>query len=155
MEKLSWLLSHQHALLPSVLTEEDYSHVDDGRTGTFGRTVISNIGRAMCIAGVAKTEARDDEEIDSIQGELMDVFVPPGKLGIIINTPDEGPPVIHIVKETSAVLDQIRVGDKLIAIDDEDVENMTAVQVSKLISFKSSNPQRKFTIVRPYDVTDV
>ena len=117
---------------------------------------MSNIGRVMCITGAAATEARDDEEESEYTlGELMDVFAPPGKLGIIINTPDEGPPVIHIVKETSSVLDQICVGDKLIAIDDEDVQTMTAIEVSKIISSKSSNPQRKFTIVRPYDVIDI
>jgi hypothetical protein len=40
------------------------------------------------------------------------------------------------------------VGDKLVAVDDEDVRTMTAVKVSKLISRKSANPSRKLTIVR-------
>lgn len=110
----------------------------------------------MCMVGSNNAEeSRDDEEaVDYTQGDWMEIIVPPGKLGIIINTPDDGPPVIHTVKETSAVMRQIHVGDKLIAIDDEDVQAMTAIQVSKIISSKSSD-SRKFTIVRPYDIVTV
>lgn len=39
-------------------------------------------------------------------------------------------------------------GDKLVAVDDEDVRDMTAVQVSKLLSKKSGNESRKLTIIR-------
>jgi C-terminal processing protease CtpA/Prc len=42
----------------------------------------------------------------------------------------------------------VRVGDKLVAVDDEDVRTMTAIKVSKLISKKSSNETRKLTIIR-------
>jgi C-terminal processing protease CtpA/Prc len=40
------------------------------------------------------------------------------------------------------------VGDKLVAVDDVDVRNMTAVDVSKLISKKSGQAKRKLTIIR-------
>ena len=52
----------------------------------------------------------------------------------------EGPPVVHAVKDSSVIADLIQVGDKLVAVDDEDVTNMTAIKVSKLISRKSANP---------------
>lgn len=121
----------------------------------FGRMVLGKMGRKMCMGGSAIAESRDDDENECPEGDLMDVFVPPGKLGIIIDTPDDGPPTVHVVKETSAVRDRIHVGDKLIAVDDEDVQEMTATQVSKIISNKSFNSQRKFTIVRPYDVINI
>jgi hypothetical protein len=35
-----------------------------------------------------------------------------------------------------------------VAVDDENVTNMTAIKVSKLISKKSANPSRKLTVIR-------
>lgn len=60
----------------------------------------------------------------------------------------EGPPVVHAVKDSSVIADLIQVGDKLVAVDDENVTNMTAIKVSKLISKKSANPSRKLTVIR-------
>ncbi len=39
-------------------------------------------------------------------------------------------------------------GDALIAVDDVDVRNMNAVEVSKLISRKSSQEVRKLSVLR-------
>jgi hypothetical protein len=80
--------------------------------------------------------------------EILHVFAPPGKLGVVIDTPDNGAPIVHAVKETSVIYGRVQVGDKLVAVDDEDCRSMTAVKVSKLISRKSANPSRKLTIVR-------
>lgn len=83
-----------------------------------------------------------------IREEIVDVFAPPGRLGIVIDTPNDGAPVIHNLKDTCPIADQLRVGDKLIKVDDEDVRSMTAIKVSKLISDKSHHPTRKFTLTR-------
>jgi len=83
-----------------------------------------------------------------VKEEILHIFAPPGKLGVVIDTPDDGAPVVHAVKETSVVVDKVKVGDKLVAVDDEDVRTLTAIKVSKLISRKSANPSRKLTILR-------
>lgn len=80
--------------------------------------------------------------------EVIIIDAPAGKLGVVIDTPDEGAPVVHAVKDSSVIFDKIQVGDKLMAVDDDDVRSMTAIKVSKLISKKSSNPVRRLTIVR-------
>lgn len=80
--------------------------------------------------------------------QVMIIEAPAGKLGVVIDTPDDGAPVVHAVKDSSVIADQIQVGDKLIAVDEEDVRSMTAIKVSKLISKKSANPSRRLTIVR-------
>ena len=82
--------------------------------------------------------------------EIIHIFAPPGKLGVVIDTPDDGAPVVHAVKDTSVIADRIIVGDKLVAVDDEDVRSMTAIKVSKMISRKGANPSRKLTIVRTF-----
>ncbi len=80
---------------------------------------------------------------------LLLLVSPPkkGKLGIVIDSPDAGPPVIHNLKETSPIADKIQVGDRLVAVDDEDVRSLNSIKVSKLISRKS-NESRKLTVIR-------
>eukprot|EP00529_Nitzschia_sp_RCC80_P015838 CAMPEP_0113490886 /NCGR_PEP_ID=MMETSP0014_2-20120614/27275_1 /TAXON_ID=2857 /ORGANISM="Nitzschia sp." /LENGTH=695 /DNA_ID=CAMNT_0000384667 /DNA_START=230 /DNA_END=2317 /DNA_ORIENTATION=+ /assembly_acc=CAM_ASM_000159 len=84
----------------------------------------------------------------NVKEELIHIFAPPGKLGVVIDTPDDGAPMIHAVKDSSVIADKIQVDDKLVAVDDEDVRQMTAITVSKLISHKSANPSRKLTVLR-------
>lgn len=79
---------------------------------------------------------------------LIDIYAPPGKLGVVIDTPDDGAPVVHAIKDSSVIADKLQVGDKLVAVDDEDVRTMTAIKVSKLISRKSANATRKLSIIR-------
>ena len=85
---------------------------------------------------------------EKVKEEILQIFAPPGKLGVVIDTPDDGAPVVHAVKETSVVVDKVKVGDKLVAVDDEGVRTLTAIKVSKLISRKSANPSRKLTLLR-------
>jgi C-terminal processing protease CtpA/Prc len=70
------------------------------------------------------------------------------KLGVVIDTPDDGAPLVHAVKDSSVIADKICVGDKLVAVDDDDVRSMTAIKVSKLISKRNNNPSRRLTVVR-------
>jgi len=89
-----------------------------------------------------------DQAYEDVREELIDVYAPAGKLGVVIDTPDSGAPIVHAVKDTSPIADKVQVGDKLVAVDDEDVRAMTAIKVSKLISKKSTNASRKMTIIR-------
>jgi len=79
--------------------------------------------------------------------ELLTVFAPAGKLGIVIDSPDSGAPIIYSVKVVSPIFDKVQTGDRLVGVDDEDVRTMTALKVSRLISRKSSN-LRKLTVIR-------
>jgi hypothetical protein len=78
----------------------------------------------------------------------FEVSVPPGKLGMVIDTPHGGVPLVHAIKPNSVLADQCMVNDRLVAVDGEDVTSMTAVQVSKLISLKADQ-QRTLVFVRP------
>lgn len=80
------------------------------------------------------------------------VVAPPGKLGVVIDSSSEdggdGMPMIHAVKDSSPVVGKLQVGDRVIAVDDEDVYDLSAIMVSKIISRKSSNPARRLTVIR-------
>ena len=84
--------------------------------------------------------------------EMINVSAPAGKLGVIVDTPPEGGPAyVCEIKDTCPIIDQIHLEDKIIAVDDEDVQQMTAVNVSKLLARKARNPERKITVLREKD----
>lgn len=81
--------------------------------------------------------------------EFLEIYAPAGKLGLVIDTPSSATtPVVHAIKETCPIRNDVSVGDKLVAVDDVDVREMSAVEVSKLISKKSDQGRRKLTIIR-------
>ena len=124
--------------------------------GTLGsrtrQTAADDVDPTMMPPGSGNTIFSDDQTFDQayedVREELLDVYAPAGKLGVVIDTPDDGAPVVHAVKDSSPIADKVQVGDKLVAVDDEDVRAMTAIKVSKLISRKSNNASRKLTIIR-------
>lgn len=120
--------------------------------GTFGSQSHAQAagGAALGQAGGALDNHVADSrgQNASVREELIDIYAPPGKLGVVIDTPDDGAPVVHAVKDSSVIADKLQVGDKLVAVDDEDVRSMTAIKVSKLISRKSGNPSRKLSLIR-------
>lgn len=85
------------------------------------------------------------------QEELIDVIAPAGKLGVVLVTPEQpekGPAYVFKIREDSPLVGKVRLGDKVIAIDDEDVQQLSAIDVSKLLGSKSSNEGRKMTMLR-------
>jgi len=81
--------------------------------------------------------------------EMLKIVAPAGKLGIVVDRPsNNGPPMVHAIKDTCPIGNEIYVGDRLVAVDDVDVREMSAVEVSKLISRKSGQEKRKLTILR-------
>ena len=80
--------------------------------------------------------------------ERFEVDAPAGKLGMVIDTPSGGVPIVHAIKDSSVLADRVEVGDRLISVDDEDTTGLTALQVSKLISRKVDNPSRILVFAR-------
>ncbi len=44
-----------------------------------------------------------DQAYEDVREELLDIYAPAGKLGVVIDTPDDGAPVVHAVKDTSPI----------------------------------------------------
>ena len=81
--------------------------------------------------------------------EYIEIYAPAGKLGVVIDTPmSSSTPIVHAIKDTCPIKNEIYVGDKLVAVDDVDVRDYQAVDVSMLIGSKSSQERRKLTIIR-------
>jgi hypothetical protein len=75
------------------------------------------------------------------------VYAPRGKLGLIIDSPDRGPAMVHKCKEWSPIYDEIWCGDRIVAVDDVDVRGMPALRVSKIIG-GASHRTRKIAVIR-------
>ena len=107
---------------------------------------ITDGGRSRCDTDDASFF---DQSSANFNMEVLHLFAPPGKLGIALDTPDNaGAPIVHYVKEVSPIHGKIRAGDYLVAIDDEDVQDLTAVKISKILNRKSHQITRKLTVLR-------
>jgi len=82
--------------------------------------------------------------------DLFEFQAPAGSLGIMIDmTAECGPHTVHAIKADSILSDLLRIGDKIVSFDDEDVGAMTAMELTQLIGSRGNNPSRKFVILRP------
>ena len=91
---------------------------------------------------------------------LIDVTLPSGKVGMVLNTPDDeeyeysrhrgidSAPVVYQVKPTCPVRGEVHVDDRLVAIDGQDCTHLTAIQASRILSTKSNQPKRVLTLAR-------
>ena len=66
----------------------------------------------------------------------FEVRAPPGKLGMVVDTPNGGVPVVRAIKADSVLNGSVQVGDRLISVDHVNVTSMSALEVSNLISLK-------------------
>lgn len=73
------------------------------------------------------------------------VMIPPGKLGIVVDTTLEGPVVNH-VNESSPVVGLLFAGDIIVAVDDVDTRAMGASAIENLMK-KTSDKRRKVTVL--------
>jgi hypothetical protein len=79
------------------------------------------------------------------------VMAPPGNLGIIIsNLVKSKGTMVSNVRTTSVLLDKVSPGDRIIAIDGEDVSLLTASELSKIMASKKES-EKKLTIVTSSD----
>jgi len=128
----------------------DFSHA----ASAFGSMAPSRLGDGSSMTG-AERRMYASHLIGSPQGpsrkaeEPVEVRAPRGKLGLVIDTPaGSSTPVVHAIKDTCPIRSQIFVGDKLVAVDEVDVREMTAQEVSGLIGRRVDQEVRKLTIIR-------
>jgi len=77
------------------------------------------------------------------------IDAPPGKLGIVINTPEVvGSPLVYSVKSYGSLSNQVLPGDKLIRIKDVDSVGMSTDEVSQVFSMIVNEPSRNLIFER-------
>ena len=93
----------------------------------------------------------DDDTLEAqyVSDEQVEVLAPSGVLGLVLETNEDGIPVVNNVKGSSVLAGQVAVGDRLLSVDGEDVTVMLASDVSKLIAVKKHKPERRLVFARP------
>jgi hypothetical protein len=152
-----FLRLHCIVVVVVVRLSVDTSDFDYSKVGAASQAPgIKASGAAMSASNdtnSATNETKDsagnysDSDIQ-IEDNQFVIYAPAGKLGLVVDNPDDGAPVIHAIKEDSVLADQVRVGDRLVGVDEVDVRSLSPVKVSKLISKRSTNPLRKLTLTR-------
>ena len=72
--------------------------------------------------------------------------------GLVVDKPLNGGPVyIRSLHPLSPLREQVQLQDKIIAIDDEDVQELSSIEVGKLLCRNKERAKRKITIVRESD----
>ena len=91
---------------------------------------------------IRSTQKYDAPQVNNNSGNLsnrvkpFEVRAPPGKLGMVVDTPNGGVPVVRAIKADSVLNGSVQVGDRLISVDHVNVTSMSALEVSNLISLK-------------------
>jgi len=81
--------------------------------------------------------------------ETINIIAPSGTLNVLVDSPlNRGPAIVIIIEDNSSIADQIRLGDVVVAVDDQYVREMSAPNVSQLLASKSRNLERKITVHR-------
>ena len=80
------------------------------------------------------------------KGNVYEIKVPPGPLGILIDSSKDGP-IIHEVKEKSPLLHLVEPGDIILTVDGADVRNKTGLQLAHWISAKPNQGEQTLTLL--------
>jgi hypothetical protein len=76
------------------------------------------------------------------------VEAPAGKLGLVLDTGEDGIPVVEEIKSSSPLAGQVRRGDRLLSLDGQDVSTMIAPTVARLLASKKDSEVRRFIFCR-------
>mmetsp|Transcript_3034 Transcript_3034/g.7153 ORF Transcript_3034/g.7153 Transcript_3034/m.7153 type:complete len:1073 (+) Transcript_3034:327-3545(+) len=103
-----------------------------------GRKSTGGMGRQTSSASATSSVVRRSKAT---------IVAPPGKLGIILaNKADSKGTVVSGVRTSSVLVDRISPGDRIIAIDGEDVSRMTVSEITTIMSRKSEY-ERRLTVL--------
>lgn len=79
---------------------------------------------------------------------IINMNAPPGMLGLMLGDHPQGGPFVKDVSPNSRLLGKIQAGDKILSIDDIDVQKARYSYAIQLLRSKDNNEERKITILR-------
>ena len=82
---------------------------------------------------VSEGTTQEDLVLANCDLDLIKVHAPGGRLGIVLDNPNGGMPVVHAVGGTSPLRGEVLVGDMLLSVDEVDCRGMSCRDVSAFI----------------------
>jgi PDZ domain len=128
------------SVLSASSMAEEASEMEGYSVKAGGSTTVDNPG-SVDVASAASGA------LSSLRHNMLarTVMIPPGKLGIVVDTTLEGP-VVNRVNEASPVEGLLFPGDIIVAVDDVDTRAMSASAIYSLMK-KTSDMRRKITVL--------
>jgi hypothetical protein len=149
-------LEMQLAMVGNMDKQEDApgrSGTTSGNAAVIGSTNVGAVSRINRIStsgltprnssgGTSRSPSRSSPvvspSVSHATRNKINVLAPPGKLGIILaNKADSKGTVVSGVRASSALVDKIMPGDRIIAIDGEDVSRMSVSEITTIMSRKA------------------
>jgi hypothetical protein len=144
-------LEMQLAMVGSQENGED-GHGRSGGTGSVGGSVGGNSRTSRTSRNSSATANRRSSAIT--KRSKITVIAPPGKLGIILaNKADSKGTVVSGVRTSSVLAEKISPGDRIIAIDGEDVSRMTVSEITTIMARKSEFERTLTVLTTPKHMT--
>merc|ERR1711957_109925 len=75
------------------------------------------------------------------------VIALPGRIGCVISSSPQSGPFVCEIHKISPLEDDLKLGDRILSVDGEDVQQMSAADVSKLLGSRS-NQERRIHMLR-------
>lgn len=97
----------------------------------------------------------DDDTLDAqyFNEDRIEVEAPAGMLGLVLEADKEGIAAVYNMKQSSALADRIKIGDKLVSVDGIDVTIMPIKSVTDLLASKQHRKVRALVFCRPARVS--
>jgi hypothetical protein len=130
-------LEMQLAMVGSQENRDDVPAVPARAGGSVGATSIGGASRASRTSRKSLASHRNNPSSISRRNKVT-VVAPPGKIGIILaNKADSKGTVVSGVRTSSVLAEKVSPGDRIIAIDGEDVSRMTVSEITTIMARKS------------------
>lgn len=95
---------------------------------------------------LGSTSHHYQNRVKATKRDKMNVVVPPGKLGVILANKEPNGTIVSDVRTTSVLYGKIFPGDRIVAVDNEDVSRMTVAEITALMARKAAY-DRVLTII--------
>mmetsp|Transcript_11656 Transcript_11656/g.16520 ORF Transcript_11656/g.16520 Transcript_11656/m.16520 type:complete len:893 (+) Transcript_11656:605-3283(+) len=125
------------------------SKLTDSGLSTSGTASVgsSSIGMSSYASRASRRSKSSGKRQNITNKSKVKIIAPPGKLGLILaNKKDSKGTVISGVRTTSVLLNKVHPGDRIIAIDGEDVSRMTMSEIT-IIMARKNEFERILTLV--------
>ena len=112
----------------TVIRSNDGNHYDKAAATEASSSLSSTLDSSK---DLPTQPVQNTSQMAAISERQLNIIAPAGKLGVILDSRPGGEAcVIKQIKDDSPIQNEIHLGDKVIAVDDEDVSKMKAFHVS-------------------------
>ena len=145
-------LTHKEVSFAPKAMEHDLKRLEKQLAALDGDQVSTSSAGVSSITGTSLTKATSVSSKGRVVPKVsrqkrIVVIVPPGKLGVILaNRHDGKGTVVSEIRETSPLFRMLSPGDKLVAIDSDDVTNMVVSQITSLMASRADR-ERRLTVI--------